>query len=344
MKSRQQTSEKLLRLTVLWPLYKMKHIEKNPLLLKILMLITLVFTGCKQTEKPIKQTTPAQPQHSFLPDEDFRWPGNTRAAVSLTFDDAQPSQLDVAIPILKKYNVKATFYVLSEYVEQRTSEWEKVAEAGHEIGNHSLNHFCTGNHHWAGKTPLENQTLDTIKYDLRLANLAVESLLDVKPVTFAYPCGQKFVGRGKNVKSYVPVVAEMFLAGRGWLDEADNNPKFCDLAQVMTRQLDQLSFKQAKKLVDDAIEKGHWLVLAGHRVGEPAWLTTNAKTLDKLCKYLTSPDTHIWVDTVASVAAYINQQRANNQKLSPNIELGQKHLPTGPDFNPTTGILMNDNP
>ena len=39
----------------------------------------------------------------------FRWPKGKRAAVSLSFDDARTSQLDVGIPLLDRHKVPATF-------------------------------------------------------------------------------------------------------------------------------------------------------------------------------------------------------------------------------------------
>ena len=42
------------------------------------------------------------------------WPGNCRGAVSLSFDDSPQSQLDIAVPILKEYNLFATFYINPE--------------------------------------------------------------------------------------------------------------------------------------------------------------------------------------------------------------------------------------
>jgi len=58
-----------------------------------------------------------------------------------------------------------------------------------------------------------------MRAQLMEANKNIESLLGVKSEVFAYPCGNTFVGRGRDTKSYVPVVAELFLLGRGWLDE-----------------------------------------------------------------------------------------------------------------------------
>ncbi|RZJ84001.1 MAG: hypothetical protein EOO20_21820, partial [Chryseobacterium sp.] len=39
---------------------------------------------------------------------------------------------------------------------------------------------------------------------------AIKDELGVTATLFAYPCGQKYIGRGKDLKSYVPLIAEMF--------------------------------------------------------------------------------------------------------------------------------------
>ena len=36
---------------------------------------------------------------------------NTRAYISLTFDDGVPSQIENAIPLLNKYNLRGTFFL-----------------------------------------------------------------------------------------------------------------------------------------------------------------------------------------------------------------------------------------
>jgi len=160
---------------------------------------------------------------------------------------------------------------------------------------------------------LENYTLEMMQHDLDGASAAIERLLGVRPTTFAYPCGQKFVGRGKDIKSYVPLVAERFIVGRGWLDERPNDPAFCDLAQVMGMRCDSLDFEEVKNLVDWVAAEGRWLVLVSHSVGEPApGLTTDASILEKLCEYVQDPANGLWIDTIEAVGKYILEQRAKN--------------------------------
>src|SRR5688572_24482762 len=128
------------------------------------------------------------------------WPAGKQTAVSLTFDDARFSQVEGGTALLDQYGVKATFYVVPSWVEQRLEGWKKAAASGHEIGNHSLKHPCTGNFAWARANALEDYTLEQMRNELTEANKAIERLLGVKPQVFAYPCGQTFVGRGKDTK------------------------------------------------------------------------------------------------------------------------------------------------
>jgi peptidoglycan/xylan/chitin deacetylase (PgdA/CDA1 family) len=241
--------------------------------------------------------------------KNFQWPEGKRLALSLTFDDARASQLDNGIPLLDRHQVKATFYVSPAGLKERLDDWRSALAAGHEIGNHSFTHPCTGNFLWSREKALENHTLESIALDIDKASQNIKASLGMLPRTFAYPCGQKFVGRGQEVKSYVPVVAERFLVGRGWLDESPNDPGFCDLSQVMAMELDGLRFDQAKALIDQAAVESGWLVFCGHDIGDPARQTVLTTTLESICEYAADPSSGIWIDTVASVARHIKGQR-----------------------------------
>jgi len=241
----------------------------------------------------------------------FPWPDGKRVAVSLSFDDARPSQVDVGVPLLNEYGVRATFYVSPSRVPERLGAWKAAVAAGHEIGNHSMRHACTGNFSWSRQKALEDYTPRQMAKELDQAHAEIQRLLGVRALTFAYPCGQKFVGRGKRVRSYVPLVAERFIAGRGWRDETANDPAFCDPAQLLAVELDGLTFEQLKVLIDAAAEQGSWLVLAGHEIGEKGRQTTRTDTLRAFCEHAADPKTGLWVDTVANVARYVAEHRGD---------------------------------
>jgi peptidoglycan/xylan/chitin deacetylase (PgdA/CDA1 family) len=239
----------------------------------------------------------------------FPWPAGKRAAVSLSFDDGRASQVDAGTPLLDEYDVKATFYVVPSAVEQRLEGWKKATANGHEIGNHSLNHPCTGNFAWARSKALEDYTLKKMRQELVEANKGIQELLGVKPEVFAYPCGQTFVGRGRHTKSYVPVVANLFRSGRGWLDEGPNDPGFFDPAQLTGIEMDGKDFDQILPLLEKAKETGQWVVLAGHEMGEGGAQTTSLTMLRKLIEYARDPANGIWLAPVGTVANYVQDQR-----------------------------------
>ena len=86
----------------------------------------------------------------------FSWPDGKKMAISLTFDDARLSQIDRGIPVLDKYNVKGTFYLSPGLMMERIEGWKEAIKKGHDIGNHSLVHPCTGNFLWSRERALEN--------------------------------------------------------------------------------------------------------------------------------------------------------------------------------------------
>ncbi|MEM9673978.1 MAG: polysaccharide deacetylase family protein [Bacteroidota bacterium] len=239
------------------------------------------------------------------------WPEGKQVAVSLSFDDARPSQVDVGTPLFDRYGVKATFYLVPSGVERRLEKWKEAAQAGHEMGNHSVNHPCSGNFTWARDKAIEEYSLAQMRQELTQASEQIETLLGVKPTEFAYPCGQTYVGRGETTQSYVPVIAELFSTGRGWLDEAPNDPAFCDMTQLMGMPMDELDFPAVKAIIESAKQNGHWVVLAGHDIGDSGRQITRAVMLEQLMKYAQDPVNGVWIAPVGTVASYIQGQRSN---------------------------------
>jgi peptidoglycan/xylan/chitin deacetylase (PgdA/CDA1 family) len=249
-------------------------------------------------------------------DHPFRWPNGKRVAVSLSFDDARDSQMDVGVPLFDRYHAKATFYVNPPNMKNRLDAWKAAAAKGYEIGNHTMSHPCTGNYAWVGKNALEDYTMAKMEHEMDEANAETQRLLGVKPTTFAYPCGQKFVGRGSGTQSYVPLAARKFRVGRGFRDEAANNPVFCDFAQVLSPQTDGMSFEEMKKWVVTAAQNGGWLVFTGHEIGKPDYQVTDASVLEQFLKYAGDPANGVWLDTVDAIARYIQEQRGRTQSSS----------------------------
>jgi peptidoglycan/xylan/chitin deacetylase (PgdA/CDA1 family) len=241
----------------------------------------------------------------------FAWPSGVRGALSLTFDDARPSQIEQGVPLFDRFGVRATFYVMPKAVSQRQEAWQRAVAMGHEAGAHTLNHPCSCNFNFStGNRSLEEMTLEQMEEELAVSSAQVEALVGVRPVSFAYPCGQKFVGRGEALRSYVPLVARQYLTGRGWRDEYYNAPDRCDLAQLAGVEFDGVDFEQLRPQIEAAAQTGNWLVFAGHNIGEePARQTTTLSALEAICAYCREPANGIWLDTVGAIGAYVRKSR-----------------------------------
>jgi peptidoglycan-N-acetylglucosamine deacetylase len=277
----------------------MKISELMKIFLNTLVLSTVVCTSFGQSYQTRKiENKP-----------DFQWPEGKKMALSLTFDDARMSQIDRGIPLLDKYGVRATFYLSPENMKQRPEGWKQAVGNGHDIGNHSILHPCSGNFTWSRKNALEDYTLEDMSRELDSASNLIKKTLGIQPVSYGYPCGQTFIGRGSLTRSYVPLVAAKFETGRGWKNESPNDPVFCDMSQITGIELDGKTFNQAVTLIEDARSKGLWLVFAGHEMNDEGLQTSLLSTIEAICKYASDPANGIWIDNVHNIAAYIKEKR-----------------------------------
>lgn len=99
------------------------------------------------TTAPPPETTlaPVQPTYTaLLPDfyTDVAAPCSvdTEKTVYLTFDDGPSPRTDEILEILKRYGVKATFFVVGRESEEDRERMRQIVAAGHTLGMHSFSH------------------------------------------------------------------------------------------------------------------------------------------------------------------------------------------------------------
>lgn len=236
------------------------------------------------------------------------WPADALGAVSLTFDDGVASQLDLAIPLLNKYGLQATFYVnpRDNYREQLIP-WRNATADGHEIGNHTISHPCSKNFAFIAdnnRRALEEMTLDDIEDEIAEAGRRIAEMIpDQQAVSFGYTCYQPFVGRGATRQSYVPVVAKHCVAGRG-RGERPNDPRHCDLWYLWSTPCERMTGAELVGLVEQAPAQGRWTILTFHGVND-GHLHVAAGDLEELCDYLARNRSRIWTAPVATVAQHV---------------------------------------
>ena len=101
-------------------------------------------------------------------------------AVSLTFDAAWGNEdTRTLIDILGKYNVRATFFVVGAWVDKYPESVRALAEAGHEVMNHSDDHA-----HFA------RLSTDEITANISACNEKIAAVTGVAPTLFRAPYGE----------------------------------------------------------------------------------------------------------------------------------------------------------
>jgi peptidoglycan/xylan/chitin deacetylase (PgdA/CDA1 family) len=237
----------------------------------------------------------------------FPWPRGARAAVSLTYDDAVPSQREAADE-LSRAGLRGTFFLTgtASDLRERRAAWQGLLAAGHELASHTMHHPCDCSHAWV---PRGYTTQD---YDRPRMAAELDETLELlsglgasRPYTFAYPCGETAIGAARE--SYVDLVAERFLAARGvesrladpWRDPLSLIP-----AVDGARPGEELIAR-----VDDAIARGGWLVLLFHGVGSDHMAVERAAHTT-LLQHLTRRHDVVWTERFGTVAARVREQRA----------------------------------
>lgn len=84
---------------------------------------------------------------AVLPENDvfgrvFSHMQTTQKVVALTFDDGPyPPYTGQMLDVLKEYHIPATFFVVGQNVEKYPELVKRIAEEGHEVGNHTYHHI-----------------------------------------------------------------------------------------------------------------------------------------------------------------------------------------------------------
>ena len=130
----------------------------------------------------------------------FSWPNGAKAAVSLAYDDALPSQLDTAIPQLNAAGLKGSFYLplSAETVQRRLADWRAAAAQGHELGNHTLFHQCAKSlpgRDWVSKDrDLDQTPASRLIAEIRVGNAFLQAIDGKTTRTFTAPCTESTRG------------------------------------------------------------------------------------------------------------------------------------------------------
>ena len=64
--------------------------------------------------------------------------------IALTLDDGPNAHTEAVLDVLKKYNIKATFFIVGNMAHAHPATLRRIAEEGHLLANHSATHALMG--------------------------------------------------------------------------------------------------------------------------------------------------------------------------------------------------------
>ncbi len=214
-----------------------------------------------------------------------------RGACSLVFDDGYKETLINVLPILKKYNLKATFafatnpQVIEKSEKIPTASLEiakKIKILGHEIASHSVNHVNLKN---ISDTDLEKELKES------------QEILKAK--TIIYP-GGAFDARVENI------ARKYYLAGRGVEEDLNHIPPrdFFALKSFVPNQ--DTDWPSLDKEAEKAAKKNLWLIEAYHLISNHEKnyrFTVTSENFEKHLQELIA--LNLWIAPLGVIGEYI---------------------------------------
>jgi aryl-phospho-beta-D-glucosidase BglC (GH1 family) len=220
------------------------------------------------------------------------WQGFTDAAVTYTFDDLSQKQIPVAVPLLDKYGLKATFYPI---VDQNPNwiDLRKLAANGHEIGSHTVTHPTT-----IKGIPTEEDELKNSKAEIE------KQIPDNKCITIAYPyC----------IAGTESLVSKYYIAGRCCQGQIESkSPDFYTISSIAVGS--ETTYKSGLSLntkVNEAATAKGWCVFLVHGIDSDGGYSQIASSaLDSNFTYVSENKSKFWVSSFSNVARYKKERNA----------------------------------
>jgi peptidoglycan/xylan/chitin deacetylase (PgdA/CDA1 family) len=243
----------------------------------------------------------------------MEWPNGARAAIVLTYDDAIPSQLDYAIPVLDSAGFKGTFF-LSTVRRADVERWRSAAASGHELANHTQNHPClAGTFDMPRRQQLEQYTPEAVLQEIGQQNVLLTALDGLQEHGFAVPCGQTMAG-GRDYLE--PLRQSRLVTYSRSVDETDadlqRDPSTFDPFKLPGRAF--TSPAGAEKLIDFAelaAKGGGMAVYVFHGVGGD-YLSVTANDHRRLIEWLAAHRHAYWVASMRDVVKWIAAEKARS--------------------------------
>lgn len=240
----------------------------------------------------------------------FSWPNGAKAAVSLAYDDALPSQLDTAIPQLNAAGLKGSFYLplSADTIPSRLADWRAAATQGHELGNHSLFHQCAKslpNRDWVSPDrDLDQTPASRLVSEIRLGNAFLQAIDGKTQRTFTAPCTDQLAAG----KPYLPLLTQDFVAMKTTVGDVVADMQRLNIHAVPVIAPSEVTGAQLINWVKAAGEKGTMVNFTFHGIGGDH-LQISATAHAELLQFLAAHKDEYWTDTFLNLMLHVKAQQ-----------------------------------
>jgi len=239
------------------------------------------------------------------------WYNDKAAALSIAFDDGTEDQIKLGIPLLKKFNFKASFYLITSKISD-WKIWEYTYRLGNEIGSHSHNHFNL-------KRLDKSAMLDELK--ISYLNI-INNLPDQKCFSIAYPYG-------KFDENVIKEAKEIYIAGR--MSRTSNfffnkYETFKPYELIAIGLHNKSSLSELSQYVEETIKNKAWLIEVIHGIKDDSsfistgWKPINAKILQEHFSYIKKREEKLWVAPINHIVLYMLEKKSSKIILEKNNE------------------------
>jgi hypothetical protein len=206
----------------------------------------------------------------------------------------------VAGPQLDRAGLKGTFFLMGKAVRaQDVPRWRALAAAGHELGNHTVNHPCRrGTFEMPAQYHSESYSVPVLLTEVGVMNALLTALDGKAEHAFATPCGHTTAGG----EDYLAPLKASGLAS--FIRDPSVAPTFAAGPPIMGNGFVGASGAQMVAWVNEVEKAGALGVLVFHGVGGD-YLSVSAEAHQELLEHLAKRRDRIWTAPYSDAMGHV---------------------------------------
>lgn len=245
------------------------------------------------------------------------WQGGKKAALSITFDDAdrfQSSQHDLARDLISR-GLRGTYFLSVGDISNQNAYRSYLAQHNHEIGSHGL---FSGNLDLTNSSTHQGKNLNQIIGDARQQISQRFDIPNSNAMTFAIPQSRV------NPQVNSVVSANHFASRSGTEGTVSANPSSLHNLISYAWSSSDSRFNDAgdmNRALDTAISRGDWMIDMIHGTGGEGYNPPPRNEYQAHFNYAKQKEGEVWIAPFGEVARYVKERQSITNLSSRNVPL-----------------------